>query len=112
MPREVIEKREVTIPEAKEILEARIREGEALDLQRKTYAYLQKFSKCRPEKAGEVVEKLVERYGLKREVAIMLVNILPETVDEARTILTVEDKVFTSEEISEILEVLKECREE
>lgn len=112
MPREILEKKEVSIPEAKKLLESRIDEGEALDLQRRTYAYLQKFSKCDPEKAEKVIEKLMKDFGLRREVAVMLVNIMPETVDEARTILTLETKVFTTEELSKVLEALEECVEQ
>ena len=112
MAREIIEKKELSNPTARRLLEERLEEEPSLDIQRRTYAYLQKFTKCNSEKAEEITRKLVEEYKLKSEVAVMLVNVLPETVDEARTILTLEDRVFTTDEIKEILKVIGECREE
>jgi len=112
MPREIIECKSIPIPVARKILEERIESEESTDIQRKTYNYLLKFSKCNPEVAEQVYKELIETFNLKDDTAAMLVNILPETIDEARIVLTVEDKVFTTEEVKKILQVLHKCKEE
>lgn len=42
----------------------------------------------------------------------MLVNIVPQTVEEVRTILATEEITLTTEEISKIIEILAKCIEE
>ncbi len=111
MPREVKGYEDVPLTIAKDILERRIEEEEALDIQRKTLNYLTKFSKCKPEVAAQVVSELCEKFGLRRETSVMIVNVLPSTTDELRTIISVEERVFTIEELNEILKIISKCKE-
>lgn len=69
--------------------------------------YLYKFSKITPEKAEELRKNLAAM-GLKDESIVMIMNICPATTDELRTLLVLEDKVFETEQLVKIINLLKE----
>ena len=108
MPK-VLEIRELTLPEAKELLERRMAEGGAERLLRVTYEYVSKFSKLPAKLAVELRKELVEKFGLSTFAAVQVVNIMPETVDELRTILA-KERTFTTEELQKIVDLLNEYR--
>ncbi len=108
MVRKIISQRPVTYAEALEILRERLKE-EGSDIQYTTLNYLERFAKCDKELAYETYRKLKEELKLSDEICIMLVNILPQTPEEVRTILASEEVTLTSEEINKILEILSEC---
>lgn len=106
MPREVVARRYLTIPEALAILGARSEEGELTDVARKTLEYLRQFSKTDPESARRIVIEVSE-LGVSEEVAVMLANICPSSTDEVRTVLAYDKKkLYTTEEVEKILEIL------
>ncbi len=120
----IISEQYLPIPVVKKILDEYRRRVEAVRSEesleetiaestlRRTYDYLEKVSKCSAEKAEQAVEKLKEK-GLKEVTAVMFVNIVPRTVDEARPLLVFEERVLTTEELEEILRILHEyCSEE
>ncbi|MCK7471525.1 MAG: hypothetical protein MZU95_12695 [Desulfomicrobium escambiense] len=43
-----------------------------------------KFAKVEPEKAEELLRKLVKEYELDEAEAVQIINCMPETVDELR----------------------------
>ena len=61
MPENVISKREITIPEVKAILE---KIDEPNQFQLRTLDYTNKFTKLEPEKASELVDKIVGEFKL------------------------------------------------
>jgi len=81
-------------------------EGSIPMLLSKTLDYLSNFSKIDPESAP-ALRSVLEKYGLKQESVIMIMNICPENVDELRQILSLEEKVFETETLNEILETIK-----
>lgn len=106
MPKEIVAKRYLTTPEALAILSTREEEGELTDITRKTLEYLRLFSKTGFEDAKRIVAE-VKGLGVSEEVAVMLANICPGSIDEIRTILAYERrKVYTTEEVERILEIL------
>jgi len=108
MVRKIISQRPVTYAEALEILRERLKE-EGSDIQYATLSYLERFTKCEKDLAFKTYKKLKEELKLSDEICIMLINILPQTPEEVRTILASEDVTLTSEEINKILEILSEC---
>ncbi len=108
MVRKIISQQPVTYAEALEILRERLKE-EGSDIQYATLNYLERFTKCEKDLAVETYRKLKEELKLSDEICIMLVNILPQTPEEVRTILASEEITLTSEEINKILEILSEC---
>ncbi|MEM0000958.1 MAG: RNA polymerase Rpb4 family protein [Desulfurococcaceae archaeon] len=73
--------------------------------------YLYKFVKIPPEKAEELREKL-SSLNLKEETIVMLMNICPQSHDEIRPLLVLEEKVLEAEQLDRIANLLKEyCTE-
>ena len=107
MPREIKVQKPIPIPVALEYLEKRVEEEPLTDLTKRTYEYLRTFSKMDSKTARELVEKLV-REGIKEEVAVMILNICPQSTDELRTILAYEKKFYSTEEVEKILSLIKD----
>ena len=108
---EVLEEKHIPNPIARKLLEKIIKEIEAKEgsvppLLLKTVEYLRMFSKMEPEKAEELEEEL-KKFNLKPETIVMIINICPKTLDELRTLLTVEERTIDTEEATKILEVIQ-----
>ncbi len=114
---EIIEEKHISNVEAYRILKEAIEkikeyEGSVPPFLVKTLTYLSKSSKLTPEEAESLKNTLL-KYGLKEETAIMIVNICPQTLDELRTLLELEEKYIDTETAEEILKMVKSyCREE
>lgn len=81
--------------------------------QRRLLNYLAKFTKVSdPKRAREVVEELVKKFKLREEHAVMLVNLLPEDEEELRAYLFKDYPLLTQQDYKEMLNLLKELREE
>jgi len=105
----------ITIAEAKEVMEGIIekrKEGSELLFEtRRAMNNLRNFSKLSADKAKELVEELMGlSYIDKKEIAVKLVDILPEISDEVRTIFAKERFSITQEQIQEILEIIEKYR--
>jgi len=106
--REVSESR-LTLPQVKKVLES-IGEENLDQFQRRTLDYVSKFSKAEPEKAEELLQKLVKDYELDEAEAVQIVNCMPETVDELRVFLAGGKKIIDAQKLAQIVEMLKENR--
>ncbi|MEM4717357.1 MAG: RNA polymerase Rpb4 [Desulfurococcaceae archaeon] len=74
--------------------------------------YLHKFSKIDIERSRELREKLVS-FGFKDESIVMIMNICPASVDELRSLLILEDKVYETTILEQVVALLKDyCFEE
>ena len=112
MPREILDSRPVNIAEVKEILDKRSEETELGYIGRITREYASKFSHVEDAKtANELIDFLVSDYNFDKEKAIMIVNILPLTIDELRPLISEFKSVkkdLKTEELQTIVEVFKE----
>ena len=70
--REVSESR-LTLPQVKKILET-IGEENLDQFQRRTLDYVSKFSKAEPEKAEELLQKLVKEFELDESEAVQILT--------------------------------------
>ncbi len=84
--KELVEGKPITVHEVKPLLTS---EDDTYE-QTSTREYVEKVAKLDPEKARELVEKLVEA-GYSRELAVKIVNIMPSSKTELYTILAKED---------------------
>ncbi|MCD6195763.1 MAG: DNA-directed RNA polymerase subunit F [Thermoprotei archaeon] len=108
---EILEEKHLSNPEAYKLLkkavdQIREKEGSISILLSKTLHYLSEFSKMDPESA-EALRKVLEKYDLKEETIIMIINICPTTLDELRTLFELEEKIIETDTANEILETLK-----
>lgn len=73
--------------------------------------YLYKFNKVLPERAEELRKKL-SSFNLKEETIVMVMNICPQSQEELRPLLILEERVLETEHLDKIISLLKEyCRE-
>lgn len=110
MPREIVKEEEVTLSQVKKLLEQRMAEGELSYLQRLTYDYTTKFAKISPKKAEALLARLKED-GLSSSMATQIVNLMPTSVDELRTIFAGESKPALPSELEKVLTVINSLRE-
>ncbi len=106
--REVSESR-LTLPQVKKVLES-IGEENLDQFQRRTFDYVNKFSKVSPEKAEELLQTLIKEYELDEAEAVQIVNCMPETVDELRVFLAGGKKIIEAQKLTQIVNLLNENR--
>ncbi len=114
MPEENEGKKPLTLAEVKALVFARwTAHPEVLNLdQKRLLTYLSKFTKVSdPDKARKVVNELMEKFNLKEEHAIMLVNIIPKSEEELKAYLYKDYPLLGPSEYKEILNLLKELGE-
>ncbi|KON29340.1 hypothetical protein AC482_06815 [miscellaneous Crenarchaeota group-15 archaeon DG-45] len=103
----VIERKEITVAEAKRLLEER---AEELDpLQRRVLDYTNRFSRLSAEEAGRLVEELAAQDRLDTELAVQIVNSMPGSVEELRTFLG-RQRIISEETINSILGKIEKYR--
>ena len=114
---EILSEKHITNVEAYEILKKIIKkieehEGAVPPLLLKTLNYLSHAKKLDPEAASSL-KRTLEKYNLKPETIIMIVNICPETVDELRILFEPEERFIDTETTNEILQTVKTyCQQE
>jgi DNA-directed RNA polymerase subunit F len=111
MPRKTLDQKDITIAEAKRILEG-VKQEELGEFQRRTLDFATKFSKTTPAKAERLMKDLTEKAKLSRAEAIQVVNCMPETIEELRTILTTKGKVIATDQLEEILKLVSRATRE
>ncbi|RLG82124.1 MAG: hypothetical protein DRO09_01015 [Thermoprotei archaeon] len=69
--------------------------------------YVNKFNKCSNYESA--LKKLLE-LGLKDVTAVLIVNIVPSTIDELKPLMNFEGEVPSKDKLEEIIKVIKsEC---
>jgi len=103
----VQEKKEITVAEAKRLLEKR---AEELDpLQRRVLDYTIRFSRLSAEDATKLVEELTGGDILENELAVQIANSMPGSVEEVRTFLG-RQRIISEETINAILGKIEKYR--
>jgi DNA-directed RNA polymerase subunit F len=103
----VADKKEITVSEAKAILEAKIEELDPL--QRRVLDYATKFTKVKPEDAEKLVKELVEKCDIERQLAVQIANAMPLSVPEIRTFLG-RQRIISEDAMNTILMIIKKYR--
>ena len=109
MPREIVKEEELTLPQVKKLLEERAAGGELSYIQRLTFDYATKFMKISAKDALELLNRL-KADGISPFIATQIVNIMPSTVEELRTIFAGEGKPMLQSELEKILSVINSFR--
>ena len=106
MPKKIIEKEAISLPELKRALEdlKELNENQLNTIQRKMIEYVEKFSKISPEKAAEYKKRLVEELGISEEKAAQIINIMPKTVEEIKEIF--HERVIIGDLAGKILDII------
>jgi DNA-directed RNA polymerase subunit F len=108
MSQKIVDKKEITISEARELLE-KIEDLNTFQI--RIMDYVKKFSKIDPAKARELVEKLIQTFEIEREDAITVVNCMPTSVEELRAFFSKGRKrLILSSRLEELLKLLDDYR--
>lgn len=112
--KEVLSEEMLTLSEVKgmlhEIMEDRLKDEDELGYElRKAINHAEMFSKTSPERARNLVNKLLELEKMKPEIAIRLADVMPQTRDELRSLYAKERFTLTEEELDEMLNLVEEA---
>lgn len=111
--KEVLENETVTIAEVREQLlhlrEERDEDSMGYSLVR-ALDHVEKFSKLTADEATDLFETLVAMDKVSPEIAVKLVDILPQDADEVRAIYSKERFAIDQEKVEEILSAIEEYR--
>jgi len=107
MPRDVLDKKPLTISEAMRILQQRSEESELSYWQRVAYEHAMQNARIEPEESREILEKLIKEFDLSELSAFTIANILPPSPEELKDLLQKEPKMLTESEISKMFEVIR-----
>lgn len=81
--------------------------------QKRLLTYLSKFTKVEDAvRAREVVDLLTMKFNLKEEHAVMLVNLLPRSIEELKAYLYKDYPLLKDDDYKGILNLLNELKEE
>lgn len=105
MSRKTSKERPITIPQVKEVLE-KIGEEQLDQFQRRSLDYAAKFSKVETSIAGELIKKLVEKFELKDEEAVQIINCMPESIEEIRVFFVGGRRIMETSKLEGILSFL------
>lgn len=110
--KEKVEEEHLTIPEVKELL-AEIEAERAADEERemryelaRAIEHVNRFSELSADDSRALVEELQEHEKVEAETAFKIVDLLPQTRDELRTVYAKERYSLSGEELDEILHII------
>ena len=108
MSQTIVNKKKITISEAKKLLE-NIKDLNLYQL--RIMEYTKKFSKLDPIKAQELVEKLIKKFEIEKEDAISVVNCMPLSLEELRMFfLGGRKRLILTSQLEEMLKLLNEYK--
>jgi len=109
--KQVISEEILTLSEVKKLLEdireERSREDKELGYElRKAISHAEMFAKLEPEKSREFMNELLKLEKMKPEIAVRIVDILPLTNDEVRSIYAKERYTLSEKELKDIIDLV------
>ena len=104
----IMEKKPISVAEAKKILEKNLEELDPL--QRRVHDYTIRFSKMEPELAEALVEDLVNDAEIDRGLAVQITNSMPGSIGELRTFLG-RRRIISEEVMNSILGIIEKYRQ-
>ncbi|MBK5113181.1 MAG: hypothetical protein KGD59_03480 [Candidatus Heimdallarchaeota archaeon] len=108
MPKETIDIKPVSLPEVVAIFNKRKKAGELNYLQRIALEHAQRSSKINSKQARTLIKNLMTEFELTEEIAISIINFMPETLDELRVFIQDASRVYSTEEVEKMLDLLRE----
>jgi len=102
---EAIKEESISIAEAKEILNSI--EEKTVE-QKLAFEHAKKFGKLKLEKVKMLKEELnkLENRKLKEDIIVKLIDILPKTENEIKTLFSYSQAQLTDEEMKQVLDII------
>ena len=107
MVRKIIKERKITMGEVLDVLNE---EDELGQFQLRVLDYVKKMTKINGKKSEELVKKLLELGDVTEEEAVQIVNIMPKSKEELKTIFYHRKTIIMEEFLNKILEILDAFR--
>lgn len=104
--KEIKSVRAVPLCEVSRMLEERQKEGELGFEQKSTLDYAQKHSHVSPEKARELMAKIMSLQFASEAMATKLVDLMPKSEEEVKLIFQQEKREITNAQAKQVLDVL------
>lgn len=104
---EILTEDDVTIVDAKRIMDERKKAGELNYEQKITYDFFQKIVKMTPKQLEDMIAELSKIAILKPRYMALIVNNMPDTEEEVNAIFSKERTNLKKEEINQIIEIVK-----
>ena len=104
----ILEKKPISVAEAKKVLEKNIEELDPL--QRRVHDYTIRFSKMESESAQALIEELVNDAEIDRGLAVQITNSMPGSIGELRTFLG-RRRIISEEVMNNILRIIEKYRQ-
>ncbi|MFA5394861.1 MAG: RNA polymerase Rpb4 family protein [Methanomicrobiales archaeon] len=107
----IVAEERITLAEVKETLLAveasRVKSGSELPYElRRSIEHANQLAKTSPDNARALVELLLKLEKIKPDIAYRIVNLMPRTRDELRSIYAKERFTLSGEELDEIIELV------
>ncbi len=101
----IVEEKFISYPRAKKMLEEREKEGELSYEQKSSLEHLRKFSKLEGDE--KIAEELQSVEKLREDLIVKIINNLPKTADEVKTLFQKDVIDLSDGDIAKIIEITK-----
>ena len=108
--KELIEERDVTVSDVKNILTKRKKEGELSYEQKLAYDYSAEFGTLQVTKARELVDSLMKIEGVDGLTAVQIADNLPADKDDLMVILEKRRKSLSDTEMKKALDLVAKAQ--
>ncbi|MDD5317800.1 MAG: hypothetical protein PHF51_03655 [Candidatus ainarchaeum sp.] len=78
--------------------------------QRSTLEYSKKFAKLGKRKAADMVEKLLESGKMKPEIAVKVVDLMPENKEQVKLLFAKERVTASDDDVSAVVKLVQEFK--
>ncbi|RLG60350.1 RNA polymerase Rpb4 [Candidatus Geothermarchaeota archaeon] len=104
MVRKILKERKLTIGEVLDILS---KEESLGQFQQRVLDYVKKMAKVDAKRGRELIKKLIKIGDITEDEAVQIVNIMPESKEELKTIFYHRKTIIMEEFLNKILKVLR-----
>lgn len=106
----MIEEEDISIPDAKRMLEDRKKERDLVYEQKICLEYLEKVPKLTQAQVRNITEDLGKIAILKPRYIALIINVLPDTEEEVEALFSKERTNLKKEEVRQIVEIVRKYR--
>jgi DNA-directed RNA polymerase subunit F len=107
---EIIMEEDISMHDAKRIMEERKKERDLIYDQKICLEYLEKVAKLTPTQTKNLVEELGKISILKPRYIALILNMLPDTEEEVEALFSKERTNLKKEEIKQIVEIVSKYK--
>ncbi|MFX0195577.1 MAG: hypothetical protein ACFFCW_05575 [Candidatus Hodarchaeota archaeon] len=108
MPRKILKQKPLAISEVKAMLEQRAEDGNFNYTQRVALDHATKFSRLSADQAARLITRLQADFDLDLESVVQICNIIPETLEELKSIISERYPNFDRTKLDAIFKYINE----